>query len=83
MEIKIYSTSTCSTCHVLANWLDKQGIKYTKKITDEDPEAMVEFMSVNDGFLGVPFTIVKDKDGNETKIEGFEPAKFKLALGIN
>lgn len=82
MNITIYSTTTCAFCHVLTAWLDKENIAYTKKNTDEDEAALAEFMSVNDGNLGVPFTVIKDDGGNETKILGFDQAKFKQVLGI-
>ncbi len=82
MEITIYSTTTCAFCHVLTAWLDKENISYTKKNTDEDESALAEFMNVNDGNLGVPFTVIKDASGNETKILGFDQAKFKQALSI-
>ena len=82
MDIIIYSTTTCAFCHVLTAWLDKQNIPYTKKNTDEDESAFAAFTSVNDGNLGVPFTVVKDDSGYETKILGFDQPKFKQALGI-
>ena len=82
MEIIIYSTTTCAFCHVLTAWLDKQNIPYTKKLTDEDDAAMAEFMSVNEGSLGVPFTVIKDASGQTTKILGFDQPKFKQVLGI-
>lgn len=82
MSITIYSTTTCSSCHVLTEWLDKQGIAYDKKITDTDPALMMEFMSVNDGMIGVPFTVIKKDDGSEVKISGYDQAKFKEALSL-
>lgn len=82
MDITIYSTTTCSFCHLLTNWLDKEGITYVKKMADLDPEVMAEFTSVSDGFMGVPFTVIKDSSGKETKIVGFDQPKFKQALGI-
>ncbi len=82
MNITIYSTTTCSFCHALTAWLDKLGITYTKKVTDEDPAALDEFMAINDGNLGVPFTVVTDDDGQSTKILGFDQAKFKQVLGL-
>lgn len=82
MEITIYSTTTCAYCHVLTNWLDKENIAYIKKNTDEDDSALAEFMSINEGNLGVPFTVIKDDSGTETKILGFDQPKFKQALGI-
>lgn len=82
MNITIYSTTTCSSCHVLTEWLDKQGIAYEKKITDTDPALMMEFMSVNDGMIGVPFTVIKKDDGSEVKISGYDQGKFKEALSL-
>lgn len=82
MNITIYSTTTCAFCHVLTAWLEKENIPYTKKNTDENESALAEFMSVNDGNFGVPFTVIKDDDGNETKILGFDQGKFKQVLGL-
>lgn len=82
MTITIYSTSICAACETLTRWLDKQDIKYSKKITDENPTAMMEFMAVNDGLVGVPFSVITDDAGMVTKISGFDPAKFKQALAL-
>ncbi len=82
MNVTIYSTTTCATCHLVTSWLDKQQVPYTKKNTDEDAAAMMEFMSVNDGSIGVPFTVITADDKSMTKILGFDQGKFKLALGI-
>ncbi len=82
MNITIYSTSTCSFCHALKGWLDNKNISYTDQVTDKNPAAMAEFMQVNDGFIGVPFTVIKDADGNITKISGYDQSKFKKALGL-
>lgn len=83
MKTIIYSTSTCAACGMLTKWLDTQEQKYEKKIIDSDDAAMTEFMSVNDGMIGVPFSVITDDDGNVTKISGFEKDKFKKALDIN
>ncbi len=83
MEITIYSTTTCSFCHALRAWLEKQNIPYIYKLTDEDDAAMAEFMSLNDGFLGVPFTVIKDMNGSITKITGFDQPKFKKTLSLD
>lgn len=82
MNVTIYSTSTCATCHLVTDYLGKKDVAYTKKNTDEDPAAMVEFMGVNDGFIGVPFTVITQDDGTITKIQGFEIGKFKEALSL-
>jgi len=63
-------------------WLDTQDIKYINKVTDTNPELMAEFMNVNDGMLGVPFTILKSSNGEVTKIAGFDRAKFNKTLSL-
>ena len=63
-------------------WLDKENVSYFKRITDEDDEAMAEFMRVNEGAIGVPFTVINYFSGSKTKIHGFQKAKLKEALGL-
>lgn len=82
MHITIYSTTTCATCHVLTQWLDKQNIAYEKKNTDEDDVVMAEFMSVNDGMIGVPFSVITKDDGSVQKIAGYDTREFKSALEL-
>lgn len=82
MTITIYSTSSCSECHVLKGWLDKQNIAYISKITDEDDAVMDEFMSVNDGMISVPLTVIDKDDGTQAKLTGFNAGKFKEVLGV-
>lgn len=81
-HVVIYSTENCGPCHTLEAWLKQQNISYEKKVTDTDPALMEEFMSVNDGMIGVPFSIVTNDSGEQTKISGYVPGKFKEALGI-
>lgn len=81
MEITIYSTSICAACETLTNWLTKNNVTFIKKVTDEDPAIMDEFMANNDGMIGVPFTVIKN-NGQTIKISGFDHKKFKQALNI-
>ncbi len=82
MNITIYSTSICASCNSLGDWLHKNGFEFTKKITDTDDEVMAEFMSINDGMIGVPFTVITDEENREIKISGFDIKAFKKALNI-
>lgn len=83
MNITIYSTSICAACVTLTRWLDQHNISYNKKITDTDPKIMEEFMQVNDGMIGVPFTVITNEAGAVTKINGFDQKKFKEVLAIS
>lgn len=82
MNITIYSTSVCAACKTLADWLTKNGFDYTKKITDTDEAVMAEFMSLNDGMIGVPFTVIESDNGEMIKIMGFDKKAFSAALHI-
>lgn len=82
MKITIYSTSICAACHALEQWLDKNKQPYDKRITDTDPAIMDEFMAVNDGYVGVPFTVIEKDDGTIIKIPGFDQSKFRKALSF-
>lgn len=80
MHIVIYSTTNCAACHSLAGWLDKQGQAYTIRVVDTDPLVMKEFLALSKGRIGVPFSVLTDKDGTETTISGFDLPRFKSAL---
>lgn len=83
MHVTIYSTTNCAACNMLTKWLDQKQVPYTKKVTDTDPDIMEEFMSVNDGMVGVPFSIVINDEGEETKISGYVPSHFQSALALS
>ncbi len=81
MNVTVFSTTNCGICHAVMQWLDKQNIAYTKKVVDTDEAAMDQFMQVNEGMIGTPFTVI-EKDGVTTKIAGFDQPKFKSALSL-
>lgn len=81
-KVTVYSTTTCSSCKVLMSWLEKEGVPFSKKSTDQDEEAMTQFMRVNEGAIGVPFTVIEYESGMTVKIAGFHKSKFKEALGL-
>lgn len=80
MNITIYSTTDCAACHNLTDWLTQNGQAYTKKNVDTDSSAMDEFMAVNDGMIGVPFTVITDNGDIISKISGFKAKDFKDIL---
>ncbi len=79
MNITIYSTTHCGVCHALMQWLDSKDVPYTKKVVDEDEAAMNDFMSVNEGMIGTPFTVI-EKDGETHKIQGYDQPKFNALI---
>lgn len=82
MQITIFTTTTCPYCKMLKQYLRANNVKYEEFPVDMDEKNLSKMMEVSDGFLGVPFTIIKKDDGNEEKIVGFDKEKFMRALRI-
>ena len=81
-QITMYSSTTCTTCVGLGNWLNQNGFEYSKKLVDDSAETMNEFLSVSDNFIGVPFTVITYDDSHQTKIPGYDRKAFKAALDL-
>lgn len=81
-SITIFSSTTCSSCRVLMNWLDTNKVTYLKILIDESDAAMASFMEINDGILAVPLTVIRFSTGIEIKIHGFQKSKLKEALKL-
>lgn len=81
-SITIYSTATCGFCKMLKSYLASKNIDFNVKMADED-QAIAQELFEKSGQLGVPFTIITDKEGNEEKILGFDRQRIDEVLGIN
>jgi glutaredoxin len=81
MKITIYSSSTCTTCAVLGKWLENNGFSYEKKMIDSDSSIMEEFISISNGYIGVPFTVI-DKPAGQFKVLGYDRKALMDALEI-
>lgn len=77
--ITIYSTSDCAICRALMQWLDSKSIDYTKVIVDQVDGGIQDLMKVSGGAIGVPFTVI-DRDGQVTKVSGFDRGSIQSAL---
>jgi glutaredoxin len=79
--VTVYSTATCGYCNMLKNWFKDNGVDYQEKRVDKDYEAAREMM-LKSGQMGVPFSVVLDKEDKEQTVLGFDVPKFKSILGI-
>jgi glutaredoxin 3 len=70
----IYSASWCAFCHAAMEYMDKLGVKYTKKDVETDPKAGLEAITKS-GQRGIP---VIDIAG--TVIIGFDRPRIDAAL---
>ncbi len=83
MQFTIFSTTTCPYCKMLKDYLDKNSIKYTEKLVDQDDVAREEMMNKSGGYLGVPFSVIVKDDGAEDNVLGFDKGKLDKLLGLN
>jgi len=83
MKITVYSTTTCPYCKALKDYLDEKRVGYEEKLIDQDDAAKKEMLSVSDGFLGVPFTVVEKDGGGRETIIGFDKNKIEAILEIS
>jgi glutaredoxin len=81
MTVTVFSTTHCGICHALMQWLDSKDIVYKNVVVDESDEAMDEYMKVNDGMIGTPFSVI-ERGGETYKIVGYDQPKFISALGL-
>jgi hypothetical protein len=66
---------------MLKGYLQQHEIKYNEKMADED-QAIAQELYQESGQLGVPFTIIKTKEGKEERILGFDKARFDEILDL-
>jgi len=67
---------------MLKNYLDEKGFSYKEKLVDQDDAAREEMVNISGGFLGVPYTLIKN-NGKEEKIVGFDKGKINSIIGIS
>ena len=73
-KVTVYSAAWCAFCHAAMDYLDKQGVKYTKRDVEHEAEAANEAVQKS-GQRGIP---VIDIDG--TVIVGFDRPKIDALL---
>lgn len=77
--ITVYTTSTCPYCIMVKAWLTDKKFPFIEKKVDTDRDAAQE-MVLKSGQMGVPFTVIKDEDGNEEGVLGFDQPRLKQVL---
>ena len=77
--ITVYSTATCPYCVRLKEFLKEHKFPFTEKRVDIDEKAAKEMIEKS-GQMGVPFTVITDKDGKEKGILGFDVQQLQQAL---
>lgn len=80
MTVTIYSTSTCPYCRMVKEYLNQKGVPFVEKMIDTDENAQQEMLTVSNGFMGVPFTVITKDDGTNDTVVGFDKGKLEQIL---
>lgn len=73
MEVKVFTSDTCSYCHMVKEYLDEKGVEFEEKNVSQDSEARKELIA--NGFMGVPVVYIGDE-----VIQGFDKKKLDALL---
>ncbi|HKL43298.1 MAG TPA: glutaredoxin family protein [Clostridia bacterium] len=73
MEVKVYTSNTCSYCHMVKEYLEEKGVEYVERNVSTDSEARKELIA--NGFMGVPVVYIGDE-----VIQGFDKKKLDELL---
>jgi len=73
MDVKVYTSNTCSYCHMVKEYLEEKGVEYVEKNVSTDSEARKELIA--NGFMGVPVVYIGDE-----VIQGFDKKKLDELL---
>ena len=73
MEVKVYTSNTCSYCHMVKEYLEEKGVEYIERNVSTDSDARKELIA--NGFMGVPVVYIGDE-----VIQGFDKKKLDELL---
>jgi len=72
-KVVVYTSSTCSYCHLAKNYLKENNVEFEEKNVSTDTVARKELMSK--GFMGVPVIYVDDE-----VVQGFDKTRLDELL---
>jgi glutaredoxin 3 len=80
-KIKVYATTTCPYCNMVAAWLTSKNVSFEKILVDQDQEAAREMVKKT-GQMGVPVTEIAYKDKKSEYVIGFDQPQLAYILGV-
>lgn len=80
-KIKVYATTTCPYCTMIADWLTDKKVAFEKILVDHDQKAAMD-MVARTGQMGVPVTEFVMKDGTSEFVIGFNQPQLAYLLGV-
>ncbi len=73
MNVKVYSSNTCTYCKMVKEYLSDKGVEFTELNISTDAEARKELISK--GFMGVPVVYIDDE-----VVQGFDKKRLDELL---
>jgi glutaredoxin 3 len=80
-KIKVYATTTCPYCSMVADWLTNKKVKFEKILVDQDQKAATEMVQKT-GQMGVPVTEIEYTDRKSEFVIGFNQPQLAYMLGV-
>lgn len=80
-KVKVYATTTCPYCTMIADWLTGKQVAFEKIMVDRDQQAATDMVQ-RTGQMGVPVTEIVMKDGKSEFIIGFNQPQLSYMLGV-
>jgi glutaredoxin 3 len=80
-KVKVYATTTCPYCTMVADWLKDKNVEFEKILVDQDQTAAMEMVQKT-GQMGVPVTEIAYLDRKAEYIVGFNQPQLAYMLGV-
>lgn len=80
-KVKVYATTTCPYCTMVAEWLKDKKVEFEKILVDQNQEAAMEMVQKT-GQMGVPVTEIAYPDRKPEYIVGFNQPQLAYMLGV-
>lgn len=78
-NITIYTTSTCSYCPMVKQYLKSKGLPYDEVDLEKNPDQQAKVYKMS-GALTVPITIVTKQDDTQDVVVGYNLARLAPAI---
>lgn len=80
-NVKVYATTTCPYCTMVADWLKSKNVKFEKVLVDQDQQAANDMIQKT-GQMGVPVIEIGYSDRKPEFIVGFNQPQLAYMLGV-
>jgi glutaredoxin 3 len=80
-KVKVYATTTCPYCTMVADWLTSKKVAFEKILVDQDQKAAMDMVQKT-GQMGVPVTEIEYPDRNPEFVVGFNQPQLAYMLGV-